>query len=305
MSSTFSDRVVHRLQAVTRLGHAVALVQNGLRAEAMRVAGRAFEMVVGFQAERVGLAVTVEEADHLLHAARNAQDAVGDVGLAAAADLQRRPSLSMIEVPANSTPRIRAWAGLSIGSIELEGDLAVELRGDQLIELDRLAHHRVVEEDDVHRLLEPLQHRAWSGWTASTRRSLVMSKRTGKRDRQVGDRDQDAHDHAQRVQRDLAAALAHQRAELGAQREAAPTREQREAREDQQAWPGHASRAGSRASRPAAASSAMPASRIRPERNERVHVSAATAGSWRSGSGRSALDDQVEDDRPRCERGPG
>ena len=64
------------------------LVQHVLRAQAVRVAGGALEVVVRLQAERVGLAVAVEEAHALRGALRDAQDAVGDVGLAAAVHLQ-------------------------------------------------------------------------------------------------------------------------------------------------------------------------------------------------------------------------
>jgi hypothetical protein len=83
-------------------------MQNGLRTQAMRMPSCAFRMVMAFKAEGVRFVVAVQEAHHLLYPARNAQDGVGDVGFAGTADLQCRPSLSKVEVPANSTPRIRA-----------------------------------------------------------------------------------------------------------------------------------------------------------------------------------------------------
>ncbi len=84
---------------------------------------------------------------------------------------RRRPSLSMIAVPANSTPRIRAWAGLSIGSKNSSVTLPFELIGEQLIELHRFPHHRVVEERHMHRLFQPLEHLLRLARTASTARS--------------------------------------------------------------------------------------------------------------------------------------
>jgi len=73
-------------------------------------------VIVGLHAERVGLAVAVEEARALLGALRDAQDAVGDVGLAVTTDLQRAPSLSRTAVPAKLHAEQPAWAGFSMGS---------------------------------------------------------------------------------------------------------------------------------------------------------------------------------------------
>ena len=79
--------------------------------------GRALQVVVGFHAERIRLAVAVEEAHPLRGALRHAQDAVGDVGLAAAVHLQpARPRSPSPPCPRSCTPSMRAWAGLSMGS---------------------------------------------------------------------------------------------------------------------------------------------------------------------------------------------
>src|SRR5206468_8336724 len=66
----------------------VPLVQDVTGTQAMAVAGRSLEMIVRFQAERIGLSVPVEEADALDGGLGHAKDAVGDVDLAAAIDLQ-------------------------------------------------------------------------------------------------------------------------------------------------------------------------------------------------------------------------
>ena len=134
------------------------------------MSGRAFGVVVGLETERVGLAVAVQEAGHLLHAARNAQDGVGDVGFAGPLICSRRPSLSMIEVPANSTPAHPGLGRIEHRIEKLERDLAVRVVGEQLIELDRFAHHRVVEERHVHRLFQPLEHLLGLARTANTAR---------------------------------------------------------------------------------------------------------------------------------------
>src|SRR5207245_2397454 len=56
------DRVVDGLQGMARLGHPVPLVEHVLGPEPVRVARRALLMVVGLEAEGIGLAVSVEEA---------------------------------------------------------------------------------------------------------------------------------------------------------------------------------------------------------------------------------------------------
>jgi hypothetical protein len=115
-------------------------------------------VVVGLQAERVRLAVSIEEAHPLGCAPGDAQDAVGDVDLVAAVDLES-PALAFHDRGAREVdaehPGLR-WVDRRI--VELDGD-ARGLRGDELVELHRLPHHRVGEEDDVHRAVEALQHR--------------------------------------------------------------------------------------------------------------------------------------------------
>ena len=81
------DRVIQCLERIAGLGHAVLLVHHVLGAEAVRMAGIAFHVIVGFHAEWIGFAVSVEKADFLRDAERNAQDGIGDVGFAGATDL--------------------------------------------------------------------------------------------------------------------------------------------------------------------------------------------------------------------------
>ena len=217
-------RVVHRLQRVAGLGHAVPLVHDVLGAEPVRMTRRPLEVVVGLHAERVGLAVAVEEAHPLRGALRHAQDAVGNVGLAAAVHLQpAAPALDHCrpgEVHAEH-PRLR---GIDHGVVELDADELV-LPGHELIELHRLAHHRIVEEDDMDRLVQPLQHgdrrrreRIHPLWSQIEAEGIAH--------RQIGQRQQDA-DHAERGERDLAPSTPNQGAELDTESDDADHHEHR------------------------------------------------------------------------------
>ena len=69
------------------LGQAVALVQHVLRPQAVIVAPGTLQMVVRFHAKRIGFAMPVQEAQALPGALRHAQNAVGDIGFAAAMHL--------------------------------------------------------------------------------------------------------------------------------------------------------------------------------------------------------------------------
>jgi hypothetical protein len=152
------DGVVHRFERVAGLGHPMPFVQHVPGAQAMTVAGRPLEVVVRFQAERIRLSVAVEETDALDGGLGHAKDAVGDVDLTATVDLQASAFTlhdgRASEVDAEH-PGLRR---LEHGVEELDRH-ATRLARDQLIELDGLPHHRVVEEHDVNRPLQPLQHR--------------------------------------------------------------------------------------------------------------------------------------------------
>ena len=208
---------------MARLAEAVTLVQHVLRAQPVRVAGRALEMVVGLETEGIRLPVAVEEAHPLGRALGHAQDPVGDVGLAAAVDLERAP-LALHDRGAREVDAEHARLGrVDHRIVELDRDPRT-LRGDQLIQLDGLAHHRVVEEHDAHRPIEPLEH-GGGGFGERVRPGAGEVEPERIAYREIGDREQDADD-PQREERDLGPAAMGEGGEPVPQPDRADRREQ-------------------------------------------------------------------------------
>ena len=71
---------------------------------------------------------------------------------------RRRPSLSMIDGAGEFHPSHPGLGRIEHRIEKFERDLAVRVGGEQLIELDRFAHHGIVEERYMHRLFQPLEH---------------------------------------------------------------------------------------------------------------------------------------------------
>jgi hypothetical protein len=171
-------------------------------------------VIVRLEAERVGLAVTIEEAHSLGRAARDAKDAVGNVGLAATAHL-KAPSFALHGGGASklhaSHPGLR---GIDRGIEELHGHAGRLLR-DELVEFHRLPHHRIVEEHDVHGPVELLQHGDRRG-RQRVEPGLGQVEPEREPHGQVSEEEQDPED-AGRVDDDLAPAALEQLCQLAAQ----------------------------------------------------------------------------------------
>jgi len=152
----------------------------------------------------------------------DSEDAVDDIRFAVAVDLHRAPfalqQRSTGELDA-AQPGLR---GVEHGVVELDRNARV-LPRDQLVELDCLAHHRIVEEGDVHGLVDSLQHRdRLRRYRVDLRLGEIETQRETRG--QIGERDQHA-DRADGRQHDLPAAPAQQAAKLAAQRKCAPSGE--------------------------------------------------------------------------------
>ena len=267
--------VVQVLETVTGLGHPVALVQHVLGPQAVGMTGRPLQVVMGFHAEGVRLAVAVEEAHGLRRGARHTQDAVGDIRLAVAVHLE----LTALALHDGRSGELHTehpgLGGVEHGIVELDAD-EPSLLGDQLIELDRLAHHRIVEEDDVDRLLQPPQH-GHRGRRQRVQPRLGQIEPDGIERRQIGQRDQHA-DQTQGVERDFAPAPPNHRPELGPQGDGAPGRQQRSGAGEQRG-PHHGLQEDRlNRERQREQGDAQQENESRAERT--VHLSAATGGNW-------------------------
>ena len=213
------DLVIQGFQGVARLGHAVALVHDGLAAQAVRVPGLALHVVVRLGAEGVRLAVAVEETEALVGVLRDAQDAVGDVDLLAAVHLHgAAPALQHGGAGELHAAHARLRR-VDHRVVEVHRHQR-RLIGNQLVQLDRRAQQGIVEEDDVHGIFEAPQH--GDGLLGQRVQALVgevVAQRV--EDRQVRHHHQHAH-HAEGVQGDLRAAAVQQGADVAAQRHQAP-----------------------------------------------------------------------------------
>ena len=207
-----------------RLGHAVALVHHGLAAQAVRVPGLTFHVVVRFGAEGVRLVVPFEETDALVGVLRDAQDAVGDVDLFAAVHLHgaalafQDGGAGELHAPHSRLRRVDHRV------VEVHRHQR-RLGGDQLIQLNRWTQQGIVEEYDVHRFFDSLQH--GDDLLGQRVQALVGEvEAQGIEDGKVRHHHEHAH-HAQGVQGNLRAAAVQQGANVAAQCHQAPHHQHR------------------------------------------------------------------------------
>ena len=256
-------------------------MQHILRTETVRMACVPLHVIVGLHAEGIGFAVSVQEADFLRNAERNPQNGIGDVRFAGAADLH----LALFALQDRCARKLHAThpclSGIEHRIEKLKREL-VGLASHQLIELNGLAHHRIVEKGDAYRFLQALEH----GYRLPGKRILAFLghvETQGKLGRQVCHCKQHA-DRSQGVEQDFTAPLPHHGGKVCAQRVATPGAKH-EAGYGQGCGPCETFE-----------ENCMDGAGRRQQRNARnedqagsekvVHVSAATADSWCSGSAR-------------------
>ena len=131
---------------------------SSLAAQSVGMPGSAFQVIVRLQAERIGLAgghpESTRPAERLAIRAECRWRCPFRVG---PLTCQPPPFAFHDRRAGELDPAHPGLRRIEHRIVELDRDL-VGLRCHQLIELDRLAHHRIVEEGDVHGLVEPLEH---------------------------------------------------------------------------------------------------------------------------------------------------